>query len=269
MKYRVVAAAIALLSYSAMAGSIEFVPLQQRAQGHSLAGASLLNDSLFSNPASAAFTNVYSVDGTVLSPQTFSVSVLDTRTSGMGGALGYYRIARPGVAQAIQVGKLGVTGKVGQNFGFGVAGKAAWGPDLAGTSAHYNDVDLGISFKFDRLQLGMNVNNVFGGSAAMGEGREYSTGGRVNWEDTMYLSVAVSGDVDTLNLTQVGVGAEYVSPHFFALKGGFRTRPIDQRSYWGGGFSILSPRVSLHYAVEIENRSGGTTEHSVGSTFLF
>ena len=68
---------------------------------------------------------------------------------------------------------------------------------------------------------------------------------------------------------QYGFGAEYLSPYMFAIKGGFRTRPVDQKSYWGAGFSVVSQRVSLHYGMEIENRGGSSIEHSVGTTVLF
>jgi hypothetical protein len=269
MKFKSLLAAIAVICCASYAGTTEFVPLQQRAQGQSLAGASLLNDALFSNPASSAFVNAYSIDGTFLNPKTFSVSILDTKTSALGGAMGYYRMMRPGFDQPIQVAKAGTSGRLSENIGFGIAGKAAWGPDLAGTSASYKDIDFGMLAKFDLIQFGVNINNILGGNAAMGEFREYALGTRINWEDTVFFSVAVTGETATFRPVQYGFGAEYVSPYFFALKGGFRTRPIDEKSFWAAGLSILSPKVSIHYAVEFENRSGGNMEHTVGTTFLF
>ena len=269
MKTKSLLAAFAVICFQSYAGTTEFVPIQQRAQGHSLAGASLFNDSLFSNPASSAFTNVYTVDGTFLNLKTFAVSILDTKTSALGGAMGYYRILRPGFDQAIQVAKVGTSGRLSENFGFGVAAKAAWGPDLAGTSASYKDVDFGMIAKFDFIQVGVNINNVFGGSGPMGEAREYATGARFGWEDTMFFSASVSGETATFRPTQFGFGAEYVSPYYFALKGGFRMRPIDEKSFWGAGLSINSPKVLINYAVEFENRGGGSIEQSVGTTFLF
>ncbi len=251
------------------AGSTEFVPLQQRAQGQSLAGASLLNDSLFSNPASSAFTNVYSIDGTFLSPRVFSVSVLDTKTSAVGGAIGYYRVARPGFDQPIQGAKLGMSSRLGQNIGIGLVGKTIWGPGIAGDTQRYTDLDIGLMAKFDFVQLGLHLNNTVGGNAAMGEAREYAFGVRAHWEETMFFSASVTGETASFRPLQYGFGAEYVSPYYFSLKGGYRMRPVAQTSFWSGGVSILSPKVSIHYAIEVEARSGGTTEHSVGTTFLF
>ncbi len=259
----------AFLSAVSFAGSTEFVPLQQRAQGQSLTGASLLNDSIFANPASSAFTNAYSIDGTFLNPKTFAVSVLDTKTSGMGGGVAYFRMGRPGSAQVLQGGKIGLSARLSENFGFGLMGKAIWGPDLAGTSARYSDLDLGLIANFELVQFGLSMQNTFGGNAAMGESREYSFGTRLNWEQTMFFSASMNGKVSDFNPVQFGFGAEYVSPYYFSIKGGYRLRPSEQKSYWSAGLSILSPKMSIHYAVEFPNMPGSTSEHSVGTTFLF
>lgn len=269
MKKKICFAILLSCGAQAFAGSSEFVPLQQRAQGQSLTGASLLNDSLFSNPASSALTNVYSIDGTFLSPKIFSVSVLDTKTSSVGGALGYSRFVRPGMESAVQSARLGISGRLGQNIGIGAVGKMVWGPGLNGADTRYNDVDLGMLAQFDFLQVGLSIHNTFGGNVLMGEQREYAVGTRLGWEQTVFLSASVTGDMGTFRPTQFGFGAEYVSPYYFSLKGGFRTRPSDNQSFWGAGVSILSPKVSVHYAAEFPNQPGASIEHSVGTTFLF
>jgi hypothetical protein len=258
-----------IVSTLAYGGSTEFIPLQQRAQGHSLTGASLLNDSIFANPASSAFTNAYAVDGSFLTPKNFAVSILDTKTSGMGGALAYFRMNRPGIENVVQGAKIGMSGRVSENFGFGVMGKTVWGPDLAGTNAKYTDLDLGVVAQFEVFQLGLSMQNVLGGNPAMGEAREYSFGTRLNWEQTVFFSAAMNGGIQNFQPQQFGFGAEYVSPYYFSLKGGYRFRPQEQKSYWSAGLSILSPRMSIHYAVELPNVVGAVPEHSVGTTFLF
>ncbi|MBY0370540.1 hypothetical protein K2X33_07635 [bacterium] len=261
--------ALSMLGTSAFAGSTDFVPLQQRAQGQSLTGASLMNDSLFSNPAASAFTNVYALDGTFLSPKQFSVSVLDTKTSSMGGALGYYRVERPGSGAPVQGARLGMAGRLSENFGIGALGKVVWGPDTTGANNRYYDMDIGMTGQFDFLTFGASVANVLGGNGAMGEAREYALGARVNWEQTVFFSAAMNGDFNSLRPTQFGLGAEYVSPYYFAIKGGFRYQPVTRLSYWSTGVSILSPKLSLHYALEIPNGTSASLEHSVGTTFLF
>jgi hypothetical protein len=260
---------LGLLSVWAHADSTEFVPLQQRAQGQSLTGASLLNDSLFSNPAASAFTRVYAVDGTFLNPQTFAVSVLDTRTSAIGGALGYFRTSRPGFQDPIQGARLALSGRASENFGFGLLGKTAWGPSLTGANARLIDMDFGALAQFGFLQMGFSVTNLLGGNEAMGAIRSYALGARVNWEETLFLSVSALGSFATFAPAQYGIGAEYVSPYYFSIKGGYRIRPVENQGFWGAGVSILSPKVSIHYAVEVPNFAGGSPEHSVGTTFLF
>jgi hypothetical protein len=65
----------------------EYIPIQERSQGQSLTGSSLLNDSIFSNPASSSFTYVYSMEANYALPRSFAASILDTKTSFMGGGL--------------------------------------------------------------------------------------------------------------------------------------------------------------------------------------
>ena len=260
---------VLILAQTAQAGSTEFVPLQERAQGRSLAGSTLLNDSLFANPAAAALTQVYAIDATALSTKDFAISILDTKTSSLGGGIAYYRMSRAGTDKAIQGAKLGVTSRLGQNFGVGLVGKMLWGPDLDGTNTRNTDLDFGVTSQFDFLQFGLSIHNLLGGHLPMGEVREYSLGGRIGWEQTLFFSAAVSGTVSGLDPQELGFGAEYVSPYQFALKGGFRTRPAESASYWSTGVSILSPKLSLHYALEIPNQGTGGLEHTFGTTVLF
>ncbi|NDG27879.1 MAG: DUF115 domain-containing protein, partial [Proteobacteria bacterium] len=59
-------------------GYSDFVPLRERAQGHSLTGAIQTNDSIYSNPAAGIFATTYSVEGTFAFPKSFSIcSVAD------------------------------------------------------------------------------------------------------------------------------------------------------------------------------------------------
>lgn len=269
MKKSRVVFALSLLCGTVFGGASEFVPLQQRAQGQALSGASLLNDSIFSNPAASAFTNVYSLDATFRSPKHFATSILDTKTSAVGGALAYYRVPRAGSNDPVQGGRLGMVGRLSENFGLGVLGKIVWGPDLFGTQNRYTDMDIGMTGQFGAISFGVNMNNVLGGNAAMGEKREYGVGARVNWQETMYFSLALNGEVENFKPVQIGAGAEYVSPYYFSLKGGYLYRPATSISYWTTGVSILSPKMSLHYALEIPNQTGASLEHTVGSTFQF
>ncbi len=254
---------------NAAANTTEFTPVQQRAQGQSLAGANLLNDSLYSNPASSSFTQAYSVDASFQSVKSFAASILDTKTSAIGGIAGYYRMPFNMGDQKVEGVKVGALGRMSENFGVGILGKMIWGTDLAGAPARYTDVDLGAILHFDSIQFGLSTRNLLGGSAAMGDRREYSIGTQANWEQTVFLNAAMTGDGQNLRPLQYGFGAEYVSPYHFALKGGYRIRTASNESFWSAGASILSPKVSVHYSVEFPNQTGGSMEHMVGTTVLF
>lgn len=246
----------------------EYVAVQDRALGQSLGGASQLNDSLYTNPASSSFTQVYSIDGSLMLPRSFAVSILDTRTSSVGGSLGYFRRTLgedPGFLQGV---KLALSGKASQSIGLGIAGKTLWGPDTLSTNSRLNDLDTGVLTNFGWLQMGLTLRNILGGNLAMSQPRETMLGGRIGYMETLYLSAAAKSLLENLNPYQYGVGVEYISPYYFALKGGFRWQPLQRASYWSGGLSIISPRLSLHYAVEFPQQADEKMEHVFGLTIL-
>jgi len=258
------------LGWGITAPAMEFVPLQQKAQAHSLTGSSQLNDSLYSNPAASSFTQVYSVDGTFQMPKSFAVSILDTKTSTIGGALGYFRHYLPGeTASPFQGAKLALAGKVEESVAVGVAGKLIWGLDAQGNDARMHDADFGVLTNFGFIQAGFTIRNIAGGKVDLKQDREWGVGGRVGYQDTLFLSLATTSTAENMKPYQYSIGAEYISPYFIALKGGFRTQPDLHKSYWGAGASFVSPKISFHYAVEFPQQSVEKTEHVVGTTILF
>lgn len=241
-----------------------FVPIQERAQGQSLVGSSMINDSLYSNPAAGAFTNVYAVDGTFLSTQTFEASIFDTKTSSMGGGLGYFREAVDGGIER-QGAVLALVSRLSNVFGLGISGKSMWQP---GDS--FKDLDAGLTANMAWLQMGLVVRNfAAGGDLNMDQYREYALGARVSWEKTLFFSVAANAKWGSLNPYQFGFGAEYISPWYFAIKGGYLVRNDVNTSNWSGGVSFVSPRLSLHYAAVFPAVAGGQIEHTISTTILF
>lgn len=251
----------------------EYVPIQEKAQGQSLTGASLLNDSLFSNPASSSFTNVYSVEANGVSKRTFSASILDTKTSGYGGSIGFFRRAlpaNPASAEPYAQGvKIGLASRATEQIGFGLAGKMIWSPDTVGTDRKLTDIDAGLLGNFDFLQLGLTLRNLFGGNTALDSGRELALGARINYQNTLFFSTSALSKWERMKPYQYGFGAEYVTPWYFGLKGGYWFQPDTKLAAWTAGLSILSPRVSFHYAVEFPNTASTSPEHQFGMTLLF
>lgn len=254
-----------ILGKFAFGVSQEYVPIYEKALGHSLAGANVMNDSLYSNPASSTFSNVYSIDGSYAPPKTFAVSILDTKTSSIGGGLGYFRTGIANTEDLLQAVRLTLGGRVTDTLGVGVTGKMLWTPNN-----RHNGVDVGAFYNLGTLQFGAVTHNAFGENAGMNQFREYSVGGRINWQQAMFFSVAAQGKVDDGEPEQYSMGVEYVSPYFFSLKGGFRRRPYtNPESFWSMGASFNSPKLGLHYAVEIPQQDSSETEHLLGATLLF
>lgn len=248
----------------------EFSSIQERAQGYSLTAATMQNDSLYANPAASAFTNVYTVEGVFSAPRSFGVSILDTKTSPIGGSLGYFREPSLGSSKALQGIKFGLMGRLSETVGIGLSGKSVWGPDNSGNQYRMNDGDLGALFNLSPLLLGASVRNVLGGKSAVGFGREVSVGARLSYEDLVHFSVSAESAWGRWSPEQYGFGLEYVSPYYFSLKGGFRIRPGENRSYWSGGASLLSPKILLHYAVEFpQNQPSESIQHSVAAAMQF
>lgn len=250
----------------------EFVPIQERAQGHSLAGSNLLNDSLYSNPAASVFATTYTVDGIFAFPKSYAVSILDTRTSSVGGAAGYFR-EKFGDSETFRQGiKVGLGQKISENFGIGIAGKAVWGPygerratgDYATTE--YKDMDVGLLWNSGNYQLGLVARNTLGGNQEMDQGREWAWGGRISYDQVLFLSGAAQTRSLTARPYQFGLGAEYVSPWYFSIKGGYRYQPDSHLGIWSTGISFLGPRMSVHYALEFLSLE---TAHTLGATLVF
>jgi hypothetical protein len=268
-----------LFGVLAIYGAQDFVPIQERAQGQALAGSTQLNDSLYSNPAASSFLNVYSIDGTLAMPKSFAVSVLDTSTSNLGGAIGYFKRSvssdyfdsgvDAGNLISIQGAKLALMGRLSRTVGIGVSGKSIWGPNTQGKSDHLQDADLGVIYNGAFYQFGGAVRNVFGGKATMDFHREFSIGGRVTYDQLLSLSAATESKFSSPSPYQYGVGVEYVSPFYFALRGGYRTLVTDKQNFWSFGASFTSPKLSIHYAMEIPSQSNAQIEHTLGTTLLF
>lgn len=243
----------------------DFIPIQEKAQGRSLVGSNLLNDSLYSNPAASAFTQAYSLEAQMTLGGTFAASVLDTKTSQLGGSLGVFRTPLGGgiddYAQGI---RLGLMQRVSDSFGIGVTGKMLWGPRQPdGERVKKFDGDVGFLVNLERVQFGAMFRNVLGGEADLNQTREVGAGGRINYDNTVFFSFATYAKTSNWSPYQYGFGAEYVSPYYFSIKGGYYFRPAESFSAWTAGASILSPKMSVHYAIEFPSTPGRAPEHSL------
>lgn len=244
----------------------EFVPTQERAQGHSLTGSVQFNDSLYSNPAASAFVQVYSIEGS-LAQGALAASVVDTKTSYVGGALGYLRLQETPSRDKLESLRLGFCRKITDVFAVGVLGKTIWN-----ASQRLNDIDAGLLAKFSVLEVGVVARNTLGGKIEfmVDQQREYSAGGRLNFKDTLYFSASTTSTHQQLLAPyEYGVGAEFISPYFFSIKGGYRWERISGESHWSAGLSLLSPRFIAHYAVEFANDASKDSEHQVAVSLLF
>ncbi len=263
-----------LLSFSPMLlASVEFVPLQERAEGQSLTGASLQNDSLYSNPASGAFQNVYSLDGTYLLSKGFAVSVLDTKTSAVGGALGYFRLPIQGTEQTTQGVKVSLCNKYSENVAVGISGKMIWSPNVLETGKdrtveRLTDMDIGVLSHFGVLEVGTTLKNaIFGDKKVLDTYREFALGGRINWNQLLFFSATAISKLSEIKPYQYGFGAEFITPYYFSIKGGYRFLTEGANpSFWSAGASFISPKFNVHYAVEFPNQAEATTEHILGIT---
>jgi hypothetical protein len=251
-------------------GYSDFVPLRERAQGHSLTGAIQTNDSVYSNPAGSTFGTTYSVDGTFAFPKSFSTSIVDTRTSSVGGGIGYFREQNPASSLSMQGLRLSLGSKVTENLGLAVAGKAIWGGTNPNSS--FKDVDAGALWNLGTLTAGVVLRNFFGGREEFSQKRELSVGARMGYSDTVYFSASAHSQLDRFAPYEYGFGAEYISPWYFSLMGGYRfqRQPSGKNpSYWSTGLSFLSPRLSVHYAVEFPQQPNEESSHLLGATMLF
>lgn len=249
----------------------DFVPLKERAQGHSLTGALQANESVYSNPAGTLFTETYSIDGTFAFPKSFSASIVDTRTNSIGGGIGYFKEQGLDSTSLTHGIRLTAGSRLSQKWAWGLAGKAIWGK-RTDQDLNYKDADAGVLWNGDVATVGLVLRNVFGGNLRFNQEREISAGARVGYSQTFYLSGSVHSKFEKVAPYEYGFGVEYVSPWHFSLMGGYRFqvgKKVENPSYWSTGVSFLSPRLSLHYAAEFPQLNNEETAHLLGLSMLF
>jgi hypothetical protein len=244
--------------------------LKERAQAHSLTGALQGNESVYSNPAASAFQETYSIDGTFAFPKSFSASIVDTRTNSVGGGLGYFKEQDPLSSDFVHGVRLSLSSRVSDSIAIALAGKALWGNKPAAGNG-FKDLDGGLIWNLGWLSTGVVMRNLLGGNSVFEQEREISVGGRVGYSNIFYLSASAHSKLNRLSPYEYGVGAEYISPWYFSLMGGYRfeTSGAISPSYWSSGISFLSPRLSVHYAVEFPELASEDTSHLLGVTMVF
>ena len=240
----------------------DFVPLRERAQAHSLTGALQANESVYSNPAGATFYNTYTVEGTYAFPRSFSASVIDTKTTSVGAGLGYFKNQDLETQQSQQGFRLILGTRLTENLGVALAGKAIWN-NRPGQTSQSKDADAGLLWKYGFSSAGLVIRNILGGSD-INQRRELSLGGRLGYENTLFVSASMHSEFSRLSPYEVGIGAEYISPWHFALMGGYRFETENEASYWSTGVSFFSPRMSLHYAIEFPQQPNESSNHLLG-----
>jgi len=248
----------------------DFVPLKERAQGHSLTGALQGNESVYSNPAGTLFSETYTVDGTFAFPKSFSASIVDTRTNSIGGGIGYFK--EQGADSSLMTQGIRVTlgSRINQNLAVGIAGKAVWGV-RAGSETNFKDADAGLLWNADFASVGLVLRNLGGGNSNFKQERETSLGARIGYSQTVYLSGSAHLKFGKVSPYEYGFGFEYISPYHFSLMGGYRFQVGGEQnpSYWSTGISFLSPRLSAHYAVEFPQINNEEASHLLGLSMVF
>jgi hypothetical protein len=247
----------------------EFVPIQERAEGQSMSGSTLLNDSLYSNPAASAFTQAYNVEGTYGPPRSFAASVLDTRTSSIGGGFGYFRVQDYSATEPVQGLKLALNGKASNVIALGLGGKIMWGQGTNMVNQHLNDVDAGMLANLGIAQVGYTIHNIFGGNAMLNQDRDMAVGARIGYEGILFLNATMYSLFTRIKPYQFGIGAEYDSPYYFALKGGYRIDNDLNQNFWSAGLSFLTQKVNIHYALEFSPAPGVSTQHTLALSLEF
>lgn len=245
-----------------------YIPIQERAQGQSLVGADTMNDSIHTNPAGSGFSRVYAVGGSFNLPGALEVSIVDTKSSSIGGGVTYYRSKARGSDNVFQGASVSLLGRVDDNLSMGVTGKMFWGATPAGVDANHKDVDVGMLAKFEPVTLGAVARNVGGGLEEAGITSEWAFGGRVHYNQTVFFSAAMVGGWEDAAPYQYGFGFEYMTPYHFSFKAGYRILPSADESYWSGGLSLVAPKILIHYSVELPNQAGQGAEHMLGATLL-
>ncbi|MBI2026511.1 MAG: hypothetical protein HYS98_01660 [Deltaproteobacteria bacterium] len=169
---------------SAMLHAREFSQSRSMGMSDALRGSVALNEGLYLNPASFAFTNKYSLEAQVSlhqGAQLYNASVVDTKTSSLGAGVAYTRME-----QSVGISHNYIHGALASKFdrlGVGL-----------GTVYEFSDQVQKWDFNvgglvevYSRLHLGMNGVHLLSKSS-----RELGAGIQVNFYDLLFLSADAS-----------------------------------------------------------------------------
>ncbi len=267
-----IASSLAILASSVSYARPEFISIQELTQGESLTGANLLNDSIYVNPAAGAFTQVYSVEGTYLYKNSFEASIIDSKSGGLIGEVGYFNtLGGPAELTSntfVQGGKVGVTTRLSNHFSLGLDGKYLWRGTSATGKQTLVDGDVGFLGNFSWISFGAVVRNLLSSQTHFNQFREWSLGAQINYHHLVYLSAASFSTWNNLAPYQYGFGFEYYSPYYFSIKTGYRMEPNADLHYWSAGLAFVAPRFNLTYGILVPLQNGDVIQNMVSLAFL-
>ena len=219
-----------------------------------LRGGTALNESLYSNPASFAFTEKYSIE-TQISFQNqsryFNASVIDSKTASFDAGIGYtYRESlikntpNDSMINAILAKRFGL-------FSAGLGGKYGF----SNNSKNFLDAYSGLLFEaHPSFHLGIMANNILTPSK-----RELGVGSQLNIKDLLLISVdGVKALSQPGIVLQSGMEVLHASTGI-SVRGGvqYHIQKSLQSFSFGGGWSQY--KIGIHYGFSHEVQ-GATPE---------
>ena len=254
-------------------------------RGAATTGSHLVHDSIFQNPAAAALEKSYTVTvGYSPVGEQLSASIVDTKSSGMGGAISYVRRdVRELGNTPLDLGNykrtedragLSFFGMVDKEIALGVIAKYAYQRSfdtLSETGKNWNG-DIGAKYIFSReFQIGAVAQNLLKDDTGMNI-KAYSVG----IETLPLRSVNLSARVihypkpgagatyrvaNETKLTGYSVGAEFAFYRGAALRGGYKDQPTWNEKIASAGLGYNGKEWGADYSFQISTLGDKNTAH--------
>ena len=233
----------------------EFKGTRGVALSGALHGSLALNEGIYHNPASIAFSQRYSVEGisSYLPSEKgaawiYGGSIVDSHSPLFAAGVSYYHKRQEKFQE--HVGHLAISKPISQVLALGVTGKYVY-KDLVTDSNYFWDFDAGIYYVFSEgLQLGLTGHNLLAQNKEFE--REVGLGSRIKTWDFLYLDIDLVKKVDA-KLTENGslrTGFEIAHDNGVIFQGGLSLSDQLSKNLYSGGLGWAKHKVGLFYAYQ-------------------
>ena len=248
------------------------------ARGGATAASNTIHDSVFQNPAGAAFTKQYAITvGYQGAGDALAASIVDTKSGPVGGGVYYtkrdFRTRRPpsenfgDMRRSEERAGLSLFGRASEAFGIGISAKYAYRRSIDATYGNAKNWNGDVGARYivsPQLTIGAVGQNMLTDESGLNP-RNIILG----VESPLSPGLLISAQVSRLiveNLSQDlswAVGGEFAVGGGFTVRAGYDEKRPWRERYAGAGLGYETKDFALDYSARIPVTGGGAAVHTL------